>query len=256
MNFQRPSKSEAAAAAVLYLSAGSRPSRTALSSFKLIPLLCACLVSARAEAQTNFGVLTTEHVDCPRILYTASGTNHLTIVARDENRGINYGGTNIFLVAKPEAKLSLPAGTPFGDAGQMFWILPQSQNANLLYLGLSAEGIPNGVFSTPLSIRITRFEGPGYLMVWQATGPGQYNIRINTRDGLSANDGFVPPVGAHEHFNWGFSTTGVYCVTYQVSGIRVGEAQPIFSREETSDCVLARRVWCGLPIAIGHDADK
>jgi surface-anchored protein len=231
MNFQRPNQHEAAAA-VFDLSAGSRPLRTGMKLFGLMPLVCTCMVCSPAKAQTNVGVLTTEHVDCPKILYTAAGTNNLTIVARDENRGINYGGTNVFLVAKAEAKLALPAGTPFGVAGQPFWILPQSQNPNLLYLGLSAENIPN-VFSTPLNIRVTRFEGPGYMMAWQAVGPGQYNIRIDTRDGLDASDGFVPPVGAHEHYNWGFSTTGVYCVTYQVSGTRTGDAQPIFSREET-----------------------
>jgi surface-anchored protein len=129
--------------------------------------------------------------------------------------------------------LTLPAGTPFGNAGQPFWILPQSQNPNLLYLGVNSERVPSGVFTGPLTIQLKRLVGPGYFMVWQAIGPGQYNIRINTRDGIDTNDNFMPLIGSHEHFNWGFSTTGVYCVTFQASGQRIGETTNIFSPEST-----------------------
>jgi surface-anchored protein len=70
-------------------------------------------------------------------------------------------------------------------------------------------------------------------MVWQATGPGHYNIRINTRDGIGASDFFSPLIGAHEHFNWGFSTTGIYCATFQIIGQRIGELTNISSMEST-----------------------
>jgi surface-anchored protein len=43
----------------------------------------------------------------------------------------------------------------------------------------------------------------------------------------------MPLIGSHEHFNWGFSTTGVYCATFQVFGQRIGEATNILSREST-----------------------
>jgi len=129
--------------------------------------------------------------------------------------------------------LTLPAGTPFGNAGQPFWILPQVQAPNLLYLGVNSERVPSGVFAGNLTIQLKRLVGPGYFMVWQAVGPGQYNIRINTRDGIDASDNFMPLIGSHEHFNWGFSTTGVYCVTFQVSGQRIGETTNISSPEST-----------------------
>jgi surface-anchored protein len=70
-------------------------------------------------------------------------------------------------------------------------------------------------------------------MAWQALGPGQYNIRINTRDGVDTNDFFNPLAPAHEHFNWGFSSTGVYSATFQVTGQRVGESTNISSLEST-----------------------
>jgi surface-anchored protein len=40
-------------------------------------------------------------------------------------------------------------------------------------------------------------------------------------------------LGSHEHFNWGFSSTGVYSATFQVTGQRVGEATNISSLEHT-----------------------
>jgi surface-anchored protein len=181
----------------------------------------------------QFAVLTREHADSPCVLYNAAASPPLSLVTWQREAGLDLPTNQVILVAKSQSRLTLPAGTPFGDAGAPFWVLPQTQNPNLLYLGISVERVPPGIFSGPLAIRLTRFEGPGYFMAWQATGPGQFNIRLNTRDGVGANDFFQPLVGAHEHFNWGFSTTGVYCVTFQASGRRLGETADIASREAT-----------------------
>jgi surface-anchored protein len=189
-------------------------------------LACASGVAA------DFAVLLREHTDF-KILYTPGETNLLRLAARDEDRGINHASNEVILVVREEARLTLPPGTPFGDAGAPLWILPQSQNVNLLYLGVSAEGLPPGVFSEPLRVELKRFDGPGYFMAWQATGPGQFNLRLNTRDGLSAADAFTPILGSHEHFNWGFSSTGVFSATFQVTGRRAGEATNISSPETT-----------------------
>ena len=185
-----------------------------------------------ALAQAGFAMLEREHTDF-RILYSPGASPPLALVARDADRGVNLASNEVILVAREAARLTLPPGNPFGDGGAPFWILPQSQNVNLLYLGVSAEGVPAGVFNGPLSVMLKRFDGPGYLMAWQATGPGQFNIRLNTRDGLGVNDAFSPLIGSHEHFNWGFSTTGVFSVTFEVAGRRNGEAANLVSLETT-----------------------
>jgi surface-anchored protein len=203
-----------------------RQPRTSGMLWALAVLLPLCASAA------EFGILTREHVDGPFVRFQAGANPELSLVVRDETARVDYAGTNVILVARAEARLTLPAGTPFGAAGAPLWILPQTQNPNLLYLGISAADVPHGAFSGPLNLRVTRYEGPGYFMVWQATGPGQFNFRIDTRDGLSS-DGFSPSAGAHEHFNWGFSTTGVHCVTYQVSGTRAGSGALVMSPEMT-----------------------
>lgn len=184
------------------------------------------------RAQTNFALLTREHTDL-RILYNPGTSNLLDFAARDEDNRVNYASNQVILIAKEQSRLTLPAGTPFGDGGQPFWVLPQSQNVNLLYLGMSAEGIPQGVFNGPLTVQLKAIDAPGYFMVWQAVGPGQFNLRVNTRDGLSAADAFTPIIGSHEHFNWGFSAPGVYALTFQVTGRRIGETTNLSSRECT-----------------------
>jgi surface-anchored protein len=45
---------------------------------------------------------------------------------------------------------------------------------------------------------------------------------MNTRDGITDADKTSPLVGSHEHYNWGFSTNGIYKVTFQVSGQLTG----------------------------------
>jgi surface-anchored protein len=184
----------------------------------------------------QFAVLTHEHVDALCVLYAPAGSNLLSLVAWHRDAELDLPTNQVIFVVNTQAMIALPSGTPFGDGGQPFWILPQSQTPNLLYLGAAnTERVPDGVFSgpRPLTISLKRLEGPGYLMAWQATGPGQYNIRINTRDGVDTNDSFNPLVPAHEHFNWGFSSPGVYSATFQVTGQRLGESTNIFSPEST-----------------------
>lgn len=181
----------------------------------------------------QFVVLTHEHTDGLCVLYDAAKSPPLSLITWQREAGLDLPTNQVIFVVKEQGRLTLPPGTPFGDAGAPFWILPQSQNPNLLYLGINVERVLSGIFTGPLTIQLKQLEGPGYFMVWQATGPGQYNIRINTRDGISASDTFQPLVGAHEHFNWGFSITGIYCATFQAVGQRLGESTNIFSAEST-----------------------
>lgn len=169
---------------------------------------------------TNIAVLTTEHVDF-RILYrpNEAETNRLTIVARDEDHGVNYRASEAVLVVPEPAKLTIPASTPFGNEGDPLWVLPQSQDPSLLYVGFSAEGIPMGSFNGPLEVRLIGLQGPGHFFAWQASEFGSLNVKMNSRDGISADDKTAPIIGSHEHFNFGFSTSGVYRVTLQVEGI-------------------------------------
>jgi surface-anchored protein len=207
--------------------------KRAITQIALLVGTAMCCMAQASLPSTNFLALDHQHTDGLTIMYEPASSNVLSLFAWQRDAGLDLPTNQVIFVVKTQAMLTLPAGTPFGDAGSPIWILPQSQNPELLYLGVNAERVPSGVFTGPLTIQLKQMVGPGYFMAWQALGPGQYNIRINTRDGIDTNDSFMPMIGAHEHFNWGFSTPGVYCATFQVIGQRLGESTNIFSQEST-----------------------
>lgn len=172
--------------------------------------------------------LAKNHVDL-RVLYTPDGTNHLAFVARDEDHQVNYATNECLLVVNEAAKLILPGGTPFGNEGDALYAIPQSQNPELLYLGISTEGIAGGVFAGNLHVRLKSVAGPGKFFLWQASSFGDFNVKMNTADGITDTDETTPLIGSHEHYNWGFSALGVYQVTFQISGRRLGDAADITS---------------------------
>jgi surface-anchored protein len=172
--------------------------------------------------------LTDEHADI-QVLYDSIGTNGLSIAVRDVDHNVDYKSNEVYLVVKESSQLTLPAGTPFGNAGDILWIIPQSQNPDLLYLGLSAEGIAGNIFSGNFNFQLKALDGPGNMFVWQSDSSGNLHVYFNAADGITDADSHSSIVGSHEHFNWGFTINGVYEVTFQVSGQRFGETTNIVS---------------------------
>ncbi|MEO8132033.1 MAG: choice-of-anchor M domain-containing protein, partial [Bryobacteraceae bacterium] len=175
-------------------------------------------------------LLTVEHTDI-QAAYDATATNQLSILVFDVNRTIAYQSNEVDLVVAEAAKKTLPAGTPLGNEGAPLWVLPASQDPTLLYLGLSAEppnaagtrpGVPSGVFNGNLTFRLKAVDGPGQFLLWQTPSPGVYDIQMNSADGITAADAHTQIIGSHEHFNWGFTTNGVYNITFQLSGQLAG----------------------------------
>src|SRR5262249_51535508 len=62
---------------------------------------------------------------------------------------------------------------------------------------------------------------------------GNLHVYFNSADGIMDADVHSSIVGSHEHFNWGFSTNGVYRVTFQVSGQLVGATTNLVSPDST-----------------------
>ncbi|HOW65473.1 MAG TPA: choice-of-anchor M domain-containing protein [Candidatus Paceibacterota bacterium] len=181
----------------------------------------------RAQCYT----FTHEHVDLLSVQFHAV-SNSLSLMASDDDHGGAFYASNQCVVVCPESmKFALPAGTPMGNEGDPLWILPQNPYAGVPYVGVSAEPIAPGTFDDPLTIQLTRIEGPGHFLVWQTTGFGSFDLKMDTRDGIGSNDKLTPFVGAHEHHNWGFTTSGVYRVYFQASGRRPGQTTNIVSPE-------------------------
>ncbi len=152
--------------------------------------------------------------------------NALEVQIKDDS-GLGAPGTvfrdpaETILQALPTS--SVPGGAPgvapftfLGAAGSPLWLLPQVQDANLLWPGLSTERISSGVLQ-------------GNKVTWtvdSVTGPGAFH--------LFQNDSFGSPVvwftsnnawpqskqvntGQHAHFNWAFGASGTYTLTFRAT---------------------------------------
>ncbi|MBN8247607.1 MAG: choice-of-anchor M domain-containing protein [Verrucomicrobia bacterium] len=166
--------------------------------------------------------LTTQHVDF-RVLYAPGTTNELFLMVRDGDARTNYAATNVVLVVRPPAETTLPEGFPeFGQAGSPFWILPASQNPELLYLGVSGEGLPSGVFAGSPEVQLIGVRAPGDFFAWRFDPSGSLELFMDSRNGIGPDDRIPAPVGGHGHFNWGFSSNGWFEVTFRVVGRLAG----------------------------------
>jgi surface-anchored protein len=188
------------------------------------------LLAGAVLADTPKTELAQEHVDL-LMVYQPESTNLLQLLIRDNDLNRIYSPEEAILVVVEKARLELPPGTPFGAGGDPLWILPQSQDPDLLYLGTDAGAIVQGVFSGSLILNLKEVQGPGDFFLWQAGQVGGLNVRMNSADGITEEDRTTPFAGSHEHFNWGFSTSGVYRISLQLSGQRMGESTNIYSPE-------------------------
>lgn len=132
------------------------------------------------------------------------------------------------MVLNESTQLSLPPETPFGEEGDPIWVLSQSPTEGQLFVGLSAEELPISVFDGSVDIILKSVEGPGHFFTWQ-TDAGVFDVKMNSKDGVTDNDRVSPLLGGHDHLNWGFSTNGIYHITLQAQGQRVGESTNITS---------------------------
>jgi surface-anchored protein len=169
-------------------------------------------------------------VDLLGIVWNAP-SGQLALMADDDASNRLYASNECVVVCPESMKFTLPSGTPLGNEGDPMWILPQNPFAGVPYVGVSSERIPAGVFNDPLTVRLTRLEGPGQFLVWQAGSFGGFDVVMDTRNGITASDHLTIAVGAHAHYNWGFTTSGVYRAYFQAEGRRVGQTTNTVSPE-------------------------
>lgn len=177
------------------------------------------------RAQVSY--LDRQHMDF-RLEYDvgAVGANQLNVVLGYDQGTGHFTATNsqVYIVGNTNAKKTIPSNPNYaflGPAGAPVWILPQSQDVTLPYLGVSAEDISPVVFDNPMRLELVSVEGPGNFFAWSVSGAGNPPTvkMIATNRVVSPSNYFMEPlIGSHEHNNWGFSTNGLYRVTFRAVG--------------------------------------
>lgn len=225
---------------------------------KLRLFACAALLlGGVATGSAQVAYLDHQHMDF-RILYdsSAAGTNQLDIQLRynaSSTVGPDYfyvSNSQAYIVGTNSARLTIPNNANYyflGTPGAPVWVLPQSQNLSLPYLGTSAEDVPDDVFAGPITFELRSVEGPGNFFAWANSGANQQPIiKFICTNGVVSPDynAMTPLIGSHEHYNWGFSTNGLYRITFRCTGQCIGETTNIVGKDVAwAFQILPLRPW-------------
>ncbi|WP_410643262.1 choice-of-anchor M domain-containing protein [Amycolatopsis sp. lyj-346] len=168
-----------------------------------------------ADAATT--VLTTGHVDVLDVDYTSGA---LSVQLLDgTSGGVRRDPSTVELDVLAAAKTTVPSNSAYGflgTPGSTVWILPQTQNANLLWPGWNSTDVASGVFQgNSLTLSLQSVSGGRVGVYTQSLGTP--TVLFNSGDGLP--DAKPLATGAHVHANWAFGSAGTYTVTFRVSGV-------------------------------------
>lgn len=187
---------------------------------KLITTLMAAALLATtvvSPAQAAPVVLAQGHADAFWIEYTGGAlkawVNDATVAP-----AVKRAPADTVLHVKPAAQTTVqnPANPScLGTPGSPVWILPQVQNANLLWLGWDSNALNTGVFTgNQVTLKLHSVTGPGSVCVY-SWGVGVTTL-LNSGNGLP--DTVAIPVDQHRHVNWAFTAAGTYTAVFEVYG--------------------------------------
>ncbi len=134
---------------------------------------------------------------------------------------------------------TIPASFAFlgGTAGQTMWVLPQSQFAGRVYLGMDSQqittadrdelatwnpGDPRNSANTTdkyIEVQLLAARGPAgsSVSLYQTNAQGQPVVHWSSFDGgISEQDSILVRTVGHQHFNWAFTKSGLYELDVQL----------------------------------------
>jgi surface-anchored protein len=147
-----------------------------------------------------------------------------------------FGATSEQLVDPARVCVIVPAashalsvslgGAPEGEefaflgvaAGEAFWMLPASPRPGMPWFGAATEAIPSGLYASDrVVLSITQVETPpgGNVSVFATDPLGVPSLFYSTVSGALTH---AFPSGAHLHFDWAFTLSGTYTLTFRAEG--------------------------------------
>ncbi|THV42780.1 choice-of-anchor M domain-containing protein [Glycomyces buryatensis] len=191
----------------------------ALAAAALLATLAAPAPAAQAATHDGRTVLSIGHTDAMQTYYE-NGELGLRVKDDTGDSPVYRDPDDVLFQVLPEAETPIPPGDDWsflGDVGDPVWMLPLTQDADLLWPGWSTEPLSKGQFKNDqVSMSLTSVSGPGEVILWSVGTFGAPNVTFNSRDGLA--DAINVNVPAHVHSYWGFTATGSYTLTWEVSG--------------------------------------
>jgi len=184
-------------------------------------LVAVAVLGTPAQAAATV-TLSKGHVDVFDPLYSG-GTLALEIKDDTAPPAVHRAPADVLLQVLPQAKTTVPSSSAYsflGAAGSPVWVLPQTQNANLLWPGWNTLRLSSSTFGSA-QLSLLSVTG-GQVSVYTTNSFGTPTVLFNSGDGLP--DARSLAIGTHAHANWAFKTAGTYTATFQLTATTVGGA--------------------------------
>ncbi|HWT95400.1 MAG TPA: choice-of-anchor M domain-containing protein [Solirubrobacteraceae bacterium] len=113
------------------------------------------------------------------------------------------------------ARTTVPADAAYsflGAPGARTWLIPQTQKADVVWLGWNTEELSGGQASGTVGWSLDAVDGPGSVAVFVTDTFGRPRVLMHSGDGLP--DRHEIALGTHAHGNWAFSQPGTYALTF------------------------------------------
>jgi putative ABC transporter-associated repeat protein len=210
--------------------------------------LMTAFAAAPADAATDRAVLDREHTDALSVRYSGG---RLTLGARADLPGGRQDldpAATIFHVRAQHAAVLVTSDMPaalrpvLGTPGSTVWMIPESQNPQLVWAGWETESIAAGALAgDTVDLTLLSAEGPGRVEVFASYDPFRDRVPRIFSSIDPAHRTLRQPVGAHVHANWAFSAQGRYSLTFRAAGTRPDGTQ-VTSEDVTYTFVVGDEV--------------
>lgn len=146
-------------------------------------------------------------------LFNSSGTSELEAEA-----------DSAMLPVVSDAKGTRPAGTQWDftgtTSGASLWVLPKSQDVNLIFLGIGAEEVDPADLAGNITLAFDSLVGPAgaAFSMWDVDQSANLIPLATSASGFGAVPNQITVIpGSHSHYNVGFTAPGLYDVTFTAS---------------------------------------
>ncbi|RKN33862.1 hypothetical protein D7044_08920 [Micromonospora musae] len=173
------------------------------------------LAPAAASAAEKV-VLSKGHTDAVDVHYEGGA---LSLKVHDDtvSPSVTRDPVDVTFQVLPDAAMAVPDDPRFaflGPVGSQVWLLPMTQDPDLLWPGWNTTTLDSGVFAgDKVRLSLVDVQGPGNVTLFTQDAFGGPIIKFRGDDGLP--DAIDVPVHTHAHSNWAFSALGSYTLKFQ-----------------------------------------
>ncbi|RRS01390.1 choice-of-anchor M domain-containing protein [Glycomyces terrestris] len=194
-------------------------------------LLLTTVAAPAAAEPTHDGrvVLSAGHTDAMKA-YLEGDRLELRVSDDTGDVTVERDPEDVLFQVLPQAEMAIPEGGILdflGEPGDPIWLLPFTQDHELLWPGWSTEPLKAGQFEDDrIQMTLVGVDGPGDLALWSLSNFGSPQVLYNSRDGLP--DALAVGVNSHVHAAWAFTAEGSYTLTWKITGT-LADGTPVAS---------------------------